>query len=308
MRTDPEFLPTDQVPGRRTLARVCWLVFALVLAAFCVSPVAAQFEDIVFPDEIPRPSVVSAPTQDRLLTPADAPLVVSRKYAALQLTNAYNASGIRYLVIKLGFRNTQTSDVTVNTKASKLLVGNEEILRVQGKSELQSNQIMLPDRAAPQVHDIDELQGPSPLTVRANVKSAEAWLLFANLPRTRDLPPLKLRLDTSAGPIEIDLTRIENEAITSTLERIGPSGRIGIARIAGELNALNAPHFAKLMTQYGEQGVSRLVIAFEKNSRVGDELTSEWLSEGRDADNDRLQFYPQWSGLVRGVVLVNMPE
>ena len=293
--------------GRHTLAGWGLLVCGLGLAAWFASPVAAQYEALPLPEfsnqliQVPAPA---GPRADRLLTPADAPLVVTRQVVLLRLTNAYDPSGFRYLAIKIGFKNRGANSVTVNTQASQLLVGNEEFLRVQKNQELPSEGIDLPGETS---NKVEVIQGPSPLTVPANGKTVEAWLVFTKLPRTRDLPPLRLRLDTSAGLIEIDLTRIENEALTSSLERIGPSGRVGIARIAGELNALNAPHFARWSTQYGEQGVSRLVIAFDKDSRIGDELTHEWLTEGREGDNDRLQFYPQWSSLVRGVVLVNVP-
>ncbi len=305
MRTDPETRPRDSFRRWCQLTRVCLLVVGLVLAS--CGPVAAQGHKSGLPgllDKFFSPVAPEVALRDRLLTPADAPLAVTRQFVRLYITNAYDPSGVRYLAIKLGFRNSGDTDVTINTKASQLLVGNDEFLRVQVKAELQGMPLDLPGEIST---DVERQQGPSPLTVKAKGKAAKAWLVFAKLPRTRDLPPLTLRLDTSAGKIEIDLTRIENEALTSTLERIGPSGRIGLARITGELNVINAPHFAKLMTGYAELGVSRLVIAFDKDSRIGDELTSEWLINGPESDNDRLQFFPQWSGLVRGVVLANVP-
>ena len=305
MRTDPESHTAAPFVGWHRLARVCLCMVVSVLTAG--GPVAAQGHQSGLPgllNKLFSPEPPAAAPTDRLLTPADAPLTVTRQFVRLYITNAYDPSGVRYLAIKLGFRNSGDTDVTVNTKASQLLVGNDEFLRVQVKAELQGLPLDLPGEIST---DVERLQGPSPLTVRANGQTAKAWLVFAKLPPTRDLPPLTLRLDTSAGKIEIDLTRIENEALTSTLERIGPSGRIGLARITGELNAINAPHFAKLMTGYAEQGVSRLVIAFDQDSRIGDELTSEWLINGPESDNDRLQFFPQWSGLVRGVVLANVP-
>ena len=310
MRTDPESCPV--APCLRWDIPVCVRVisFALVLAA-CGS-VAAQGHTPGFPEMLKKlisPQAAGKSSPDRLLTPADAPLVVTRQVVLLQLTNAYKPSGIRYLAIQLGFRNTGTTDVTVNTKASQLRVGNEEFLRVQVQEELGGIPILIEGELidGQSQLDVEQAQGPSPLTVRAKGKTATAWLVFARLPRTRDLPPMTLRLETSAGQIEIDLTRIENEALACTLERIGPSGRVGIVRVTGDLNVINAPHFAKLLTGYAEQGVSRLVIAFDKNSRIGDELTGEWLTEGRESDNERLQFYPQWPGLVRGMVLVNVP-
>ncbi len=286
-------------------ARVWWLFLGLMLSTS--TPAAAQNEVPALPDfstELMESMSLDTPPVERLLTPADAPLQVTRKVVFIQLTNAYDPSGIRYMAIQLGFRNTGTTDITVNTKASQLLVGNEEFLRVQVREELPSYPIELPREVT---RDVEELQGKSPLTVKANGPAAEAWLVFAKLPRTRDLPPLTLRLETSIGKIEIDFTKIENEALTFALERLGPSGRIGIARVGGELNVINAPHFAKQLSQYGEQGVSRLVIVFEKGSRMGDDLTTEWLLIGREEENDRLQFYPHWSGLVRRVVLVDVP-
>jgi HEAT repeat protein len=287
----------------------CWglLVCGLGLATDFASPVAAQVDAPPLPgflNKLLQPAAAGESRAGHLLTPADAPLVVTRQVVLLRLTNAYDPSGFRYLAIQLGFRNSGAQAVTVNTGASRLLVGNEEFLRVQKNQELPSEGIDLPGEVS---NKVEVIQGTSPLTVPANGKTVAAWLVFTKLPRTRELPPLKLGLDTSTGAIEIDLTQRENEALTSTLERIGPSGRVGIARISGEINALNVPHFARWITQYGEQGVSRLVIAFDKHSRIGDELTQEWLTEGREGDNDRLQFYPQWSSLVRGMVLTNVP-
>ncbi len=290
---------------RLQFARACLLVLGLMLCS--TTPGAAQVDLpalLEFSTELDESTSLVTPPRERRLTPADAPLQVTRKVVLIQLTNAYDPSGIRYMAIQLGFRNTGTTEITVNTKASQLLVGNEEFLRVQVREELPSYPIELPREVT---RDVEELQGTSPLTVKANGQAAEAWLVFAKLPRTRDLPDMTLRLETSAGKIEIDLTRIENEALTFGLERIGPSGRIGIARFEGELNVINAPHFAKQLTQYGEQGVSRLVIAFEKGSRIGDDLTKEWLMIGHEEENDRLQFYPHWTGLVRKIVLVDVP-
>ena len=307
MRTDPESPQPARSMRRHLLARWGVLAWGLGLAMWCASPAAAQVDAPPLPEVLKQLIERPVPAEARaelLLTPADAPLMVTRHVALLRLTNAYDPSGFRYLAIQIGFKNRGAHSVTVNTQASQLLVGNETFLRVQKNSELPSEGLDLPGESS---NKVEVLQGPSPLTVPANGKTVAAWLVFTKLPRTRELPPLKLRLDTSAGPIEIELTRIENQAWTSTLERIGPSGRVGIARITGEINALNAPHFARMITQCGEQGVSRMVIAFGKGSRIGDELTSEWLIEGREGDNDRLQFYPQWSSLVRGMVLVHAP-
>gem|GEM_PF-5295208 len=242
---------------------------------------------------------------ERAYTPAEAPLQIARTHVLLNITNAYNPEGIRYLAIQLRFRNHGMDEVTIHTKASRLQVGQEELLRVQVRDELQSMPINLTGESS---DDVEVIQGTGTLMVPTNGRPKDVWLVFAKLPRTRDLPSMTLKLETSNGKIELDLTRIENEGLTSQLGRLGPSGRVGIARVAGELNVVNAPHFTQMIQQYAEQGVSRLVVSFQSQSRIGDETTSEWLIEGWDDDNDRLQFYPQWSGLMRDVVFVNVPN
>lgn len=304
MSTAMASLSADGQRQRRFL-RMWLLVLGMMLSATMAA--TAHNEALAFPGlstATARKTTPENPLVERVLTPADAPLQVTRKVVLIQLTNAYDPSGIRYMAIQLGFRNTGTTDLTVNTKASQLLVGNEEFLRVQVREELPSYPIELSGEVT---RDVEDLQGKSPVTVKANGPTAEAWLVFARLPRTRDLPAMTLRLTTSVGKIDIDLTRIENEGLTFSLERIGPSGRIGIVRVSGELNVINAPHFAKQLSEYADQGVSRLVVVFEKGSSLGDELTAEWLVMRRGEESDRLQFYPHWSGLVRRMILVDVP-
>ena len=304
MRTQPDQSKSGQSRGPLSIL----LTSLAVAVALCFShiPQLAQAETPVVEElfeGLARSLSQSLRSNSRQLTPDDAVLRVSRQHVLLNLTNAYDPSGIRFLAIRLGFKNTGSADITVDTSASRRMVGNDEFPRAQTQAEFPHFYFDLPDELS---GDVATIQGTSPITIPPN-RSARAWLVFGNLPRTRELPPLILRLETSGGKVELELSRIENEAVTSQLEQIGPSGRIGIARVGGEINVLNAAHFSKLMVGYAEQGVSRLVVALDKNIRIGDELTQEWLVHGPEDDNDRLQLYPQWSGLMRSVVFINVP-
>lgn len=246
-----------------------------------------------------RPS--SAP---RLLTSANATLQVSRLSVALELTNAYQPDGVRYLAIQLGFRNAGTDEIVVVSNLSRLLIGNTEYPRAQSSRELQHAPILIRGESE---QKLEALQGENMITVPAGGEMVKAWMVFAGLPPDRELPPITLKIETSTGPLDLELTRIENEGLALTLERIGPAGRVGIARLSGDLNAINIPRFAELINGYAEQGVTRLAVSFQPGSSIGDDLTEEWLVMEHEEENERLRFCPVWPGLIREAVYANLP-
>ena len=240
----------------------------------------------------------------RLLTPADATLQVSRLNVALELTNAYQPDGVRYLAIQLGFRNAGTDEIGVVSNLSRLLIGNDEYPRVQSSQELRYYPVLIRGESE---QTVEGLQGENTITVPAGGKSVNAWMLFAGLPPARELPPMTLKIETSTGPLDLELTRIENEGLDLQLERIGPAGRVGIARLSGDLNAINVSRFAELISGYADQGVTRLVVSFSPHSSIGDDLTEEWLVMEHEEENERLRFFPVWPGLIKQAVYAKLP-
>ncbi len=239
MRTMPE---TCLLRPFKCLAMTAfgWMAVSL-LVLLPIAPILAQEHAPAAPSLLEKLAQTAAEglrSKSRLLTPGDAKLRVSRDHVVIQTTNAYDPSGIRYLAIHLRFQNKHDSAVTVHVQTCQLIVGNVTVPRVQKPSDLNGMPIGLPGETTT---DLKDMLGPDELVIPARVGRASAWMVFAPLPQNRDLPPLIVRLDTSAGPIDLDITRIENEALTSQLERMGPEGRMGIARIAGELNVINAP-------------------------------------------------------------------
>ena len=246
-------------------------------------------------------SVQSAP---RLLTHADSTLQVSRLRVGLELTNAYQPDGVRYLAIQLGFRNAGTDEIVVVSHLSRLLIGNTEYPRAQSGRELRNSPVLIRGELE---QTLEALQGENKITVPAGGEVVKAWMVFAGLPPDRELPPITLKIETSTGPLDLELTRIENEGLVLQLERIGPAGRVGIARLSGDLNAINVSRFAELITGYAEQGVTRLVVSFNPGSSIGDDLTEEWLVMEHEEENERLRFFPVWPGLIREAVYANLP-
>lgn len=256
-------------------------------------------------DEDVSSSPESSPTPaPRLLTTEHATLQVSRLNVALELTNAYQPDGVRYLAIQLGFRNAGTDEIVVVSNLSRLLIGNTEYPRAQSSKDLRNYPVLIRGESE---QTLEGLQGENKITVPAGGELVKAWMVFAGLPPDRELPPITLKIETSTGPLDLELTRIENEGLDLQLERLGPAGRVGIARLSGDLNAINVPRFAELITGYAEQGVSRLVVSFQPGSAIGDDLTEEWLVMEHDDENERLKYYPVWPGLIHQAVYTNLP-
>lgn len=243
------------------------------------------------------------------LTPEEAKLQVSRRGLALGITNAYESNGVRWLAIELSFRNHDQKPATIHPKSARLLVGEEELLRVQVNEELRNTPLYFDDESICGSTQIlpEQLLDTQPVLVPANGGVAGTWLVFANLPRVRELAPMTVRLDTSEGQIDLELTRRENENLTLQFEQIGPSGMIGITHVEGEINAINIGKLQEQFVTAERQGVKRQILSFDRGGRLGDKLTEEWLVDGPDPDNERMQFYPMGSDLIPHLVFVQLP-
>ncbi len=238
----------------------------------------------------------------RAITPPGAALVCTRDYLQVYTTNAYSEEGVRYLAVQLRFKNNSPEPVTVFSKRSQLTIGTEVYLRVQTREELKSQPLVIDGEA----HDVEALQG-KPDQIIPPGGMTWVWLVFAKLSRDRELPETTLKVVTTAGEIEVNLTKFEADALTFRSERIGPKNCIGVLHVTGELNSFNAGRFMRELTAAAEQGASRAVVVFERGSRIGDPLIPNWLIYGREQDSERFEYLPLWAGQVKDIAFVNIP-
>ena len=289
------------LPGWKAIRACCSCAARAVL---CLAVLLWICRGSAAEDDVPSADEsVPLPTP-RLLTHENASLQVSRLSVALELTNAYQPDGVRYLAIQLGFRNAGTDEIVVVSNLSRLLIGNTEYPRAQSSRDLRNSPVLVRGESE---QTLEALQSENKITVPAGGEMVKAWMVFAGLPPDRELPPITLKIETSTGPLDLELTRIENEGLALQLERIGPAGCVGIVRLSGDLNAINVPRFAEVITGYAAQGVTRLVVSFHPGSSLGDDLTEEWLTMEHEEENERLRFFPVWPGLIREAVFANLP-
>lgn len=285
-----------------TAVRSGWSCAASIVLCFAV--LLCDWDRAWGQDDAPIVPELVASSSSRRLTPVDATLQVSRLNVALELTNAYQPDGIRYLAIQLQFRNAGATEVVVVSNLSSLRIGNEDYPRVQTSRELRNHPILIRGESE---QTVEGLQGENTIPVPAGGEPVNCWMVFAGLPPVRELPPMTLRIETSTGAVDLELTRIENEGLVLQLERIGPSGQVGIARLSGDLNAINVPHFAELISGFAEQGVTRLVVSFDPRSSIDDDLTEEWLVTEHEEENERLKYFPVWPGKISQAVYAKLP-
>lgn len=281
------------------------MAWAIWLIPLCLSAtVSAQ-------DEAPTGGILGAfrraivqgsRPMGRAITPPGATLICTRDAIQVYTTNAYNNEGVSYLAILLRFQNTGPDPITVFSKRCQLTVGMETFLRVQTREELGSQPLLIDDAPI----DVETLQGQSEQVIPAR-SVAWVWLVYAKIPTERELPEVAIKIETSTGPIEVNLTQFENAALSLQVERIGPQDCIGIIRLTGELNALNASRFMAELSAVAEQGASRLVVAFQKGARLGDPRLSNWLVYGREQDSERFMALPIWSGAIQDIAFVAIP-
>lgn len=92
-------------------------------------------------------------------------------------------------------------------------------------------------------------------------------------------PELKLTLTLSGQPVaSIDLIQTANDALSVASRRIGPGRAIGLLKVSGELNSLNAARLVRELDDLtADARVLRFVIEIDSETRVPDNRVTAWL-------------------------------
>lgn len=287
------------------LPRFLVVVLVGVVLVGAGNDVRSWGQDSLF-DRVARALLGSRNSQPSLLTAEDAPIQVARDQLQIGITNAYDPSGIRYLATRLRIKNSSSKELLFHSNACRLEIGADIAPRVTTAQQLNNMPVSLIDEDPDGVDPLT-IQGKDQLPIPPG-QTRFAWLIFAPLPPVRDLPDVQLHLETSQGPLQLELTKSERSRLKVESERIGPRSCVEIARVSGELNILNLPDLVNQIERVRPKGSSALVISFQRGTVLRDPLITEWLVDGRDdRDNERMKYLPSWPGLFQSTVVVGLP-
>src|SRR5205807_3559589 len=89
-----------------------------------------------------------------------------------------------------------------------------------------------------QTLQLRNLQMAKQLQVNAG-GTASTWLLFPDLPAGNDVPRLNVKLKIGDHVQEIDVNAAQRERLGLKIERLGPSGCLGLLTVSGALDHIN---------------------------------------------------------------------
>lgn len=287
----------------RKLRIAGWLLLSLAIAGVAITPQVTAQE--LF-KRLARALMGDPVPPSALLTEEQAPIQVSRDQLEIGITNAYDSSGIRYLAIHLRIANRTENDLIVRSSDCRLEIGKEIAPRVTKAAELNRMPVTLGGEDNDSVDPL-KAQGLNQFPVPPG-KSRSAWMIFAPLPKVRELPEMVLNLETSQGVIKLPLTQSEIGRLKVETRRIGPSGCVAIARISGEVSALNLHELVNQLNRGVPGSPQSLVLSFQPGSVIRGPLVEEWFVDAREGDNERLKFMPSWPGGYHSTVVVGLPN
>jgi hypothetical protein len=166
-------------------------------------------------------------------------------------------------------------------------------------------------QAGQQAIQLRSLQTPAEVPVPVGGTSS-TWLLFPELPPGNHVPPLALQMKFGETPREIDVNAMQRDLLAMRPERLGPRGCLGMIRIAGTLNTINAGALVEELDRFAADRLVRAVIAWDDGGAISEMPLTNWLqnsalSVGRAQQFNEQQF-PGLPASFRELHLAHVPN
>jgi HEAT repeat protein len=232
----------------------------------------------------------------------------------LGVDNAYSGEGIRYLALRLTLANTGETPVLLRDENVTLRAGPETFHAGQKPDDFREIPLQI-DRGASALVNRSALP-PSKLRMPEEVivppgRAVMVWCLFVGLPEFPAVPAMTLMLDfDELDTVNVDVNAQQEARLGLVEELAGPASSLGVFRIEGELNTVNAVRLAQEAEAMAARGTERFLVEWVASASPVDDLLVDWLlnsTSARGRGNPLFAFLPPLPN-VRELTLARLPE
>jgi HEAT repeat protein len=235
----------------------------------------------------------------RIITLLDTPFLGSVYYGS--------PTNLRFFVAKLTIVNLTDQPVMLKRDDIKLASDGQTYAVKEAPQQFQFHQFQIGQQAI----QLRSLQLPAEVAVPAG-GTGSTWVLFPDLPPGSHVPPLVLQLKFGDAAREIDVNAMQRDVLAMKSERLGPRGSLGMIRISGALNTINAGSLVEELDRFAADRLVRAVIAWEESGSIAEPPLFNWLqnaalSAGRAQQFNDQQF-PGLPAALRELHLAHVPN
>jgi Flp pilus assembly protein TadD len=213
----------------------------------------------------------------------------------------------RFFAARLTLVNLTEQPVVLKRDDIKLVSDGQTYPVKEPPQQFQFHQFQIGQQAM----QLKSLQTPAEVQVPVGGTSS-AWALFPELPPGSHVPPLVVQLKFGDTVKEIDVNAAQREVLGMKIDRLGPRGCLGMIRISGMLNTINAGSLVEELDRFTADRLVRAVIAWEESGSISDPPLTNWLqnaalSAGRAQQFNEQQF-PALPSSLRELHLARLPN
>lgn len=213
---------------------------------------------------------------------------------------------LRYYVAKLTLINGGDAPLLIRREDVAATIGGKKYEFTSLPSRLVTMQFQHENQSYP----LKPAEPFTEWTIPAKAAST-AWLLFAKLETDNTVPDCSIALNTSTGPITIDVTRQMRAALMQRIELIGPRASLGLVAISGSLNTVNAQDLCRGLEQLTLKKVERAVITWDDSVKKTDSQIQSWLmtsAQQPPGNRPQINYLPEVPAAIQEIQLANIPN
>jgi len=235
----------------------------------------------------------------RIITLVDTPYLGSVFFGS--------PTNMRFFAARLTLINLTEQPVVLKRDDIKLASDGQTYPIKEAPQQFQFHQFQIGQQAM----QLRALQTPAEVQIAVG-GTGSTWVLFPELPPGSHVPPLLLQLKFGDTAKEIDINAMQRDALGMKIERLGPRGSLGLIRISGALNTINAGSLVEELDRMTADRLVRAVIAWEDSGTISDPPLANWLqnsalSAGRAQQFNEQQF-PGLPSSLRELHLAHVPN
>ncbi|HLJ10014.1 MAG TPA: hypothetical protein VKU82_02435 [Planctomycetaceae bacterium] len=228
---------------------------------------------------------------------------------SLYLGSAYYGSptNLRFFAAKLTLVNLTEQPITLKRDEIRLVSDGQTYSVKSAPQQFQYHQFQIGQQAM----QLRSLVMPAEVNVPVG-GTGSTWVLFPELPPGSHVPPLSLQLTVGDVEKEIDVNSAQRDVLGMKTERLGPRGSLGLIRIAGALNTVNAGSLVEELDRFAADRLVRAAIVWEDSGSISEPPLANWLqnsalSSGRTQQFNEQQF-PGLPASLRELHLAHLPN
>ncbi len=213
----------------------------------------------------------------------------------------------RFFAARLTLVNLTEQPVVLKRDEIKLVSDGQTYPVKEPPQQFQFHQFQIGQQAV----QLKSLQTPAEVTIPVGGTSS-TWVLFPELPPGSHVPPLLVQLKFGDTVKEVDVNAAQRDVLGMKIERLGPRGSLGMIRISGALNTINAGSLVEELDRFTADRLVRAVVAWEESGTIADQPLANWLQNAALSSSRGQQFneqqFPGLPSSLRELHLARLPN